>query len=181
MKWKEQMEKYFAPLMNTKALLLILLLGVLFLVLAGGAKNEKKEANQMAEGPQLRVTYAKELEERLASILSTIKGAGKVSVMVTLSDEGESIYAQNSASDKKPNGSGTMVTESRSDEKNYVLKNDAGGGQSPISVRKNMPTISGVLVTAQGAEDETVKSNLILAIKSVLDVKAHRVQVFVKK
>ncbi|MBQ3554517.1 MAG: hypothetical protein IJA08_07525 [Clostridia bacterium] len=180
MKWKEQIEKYLEPLMNTKLLAIILLVGIVFLILPGffGEKEESLPAKNIAIDSR---AYVKELEQRLSDILSTIQGAGKISVMITLDDEGETVYAQDVSSDRKPIANAEANGESRADEKKLVLKSDAGGGQSPISVVKTMPKVSGVLVTAQGADDERVKSDLIQAIKSVLDVKTHRVAVLVKK
>ena len=180
MKWKEQIEKYLEPLMNTKMLAIILLVGIVFLVLPGFFGEQETSVPEQNKPADIKV-YVKELEQRLSDILSTIEGAGKISVMITLNDEGETVYAQDVSSDRKPVSNAEINSESRADEKKLVLKNDAGGGQSPISVVKTMPKVSGVLVTAQGADNERVKSDLIQAIKSVLDVKTHRVAVLVKK
>ena len=177
MKFAEQFQKYFGKKMNTKSLFLILLIGVAILALTGlpGKSSAKKDETRAAAAFD-REEYTSVLEQRLEKALSSVRGAGKVSVMITLSDSGQNIYAQDEQSEKKTSGTADSSASSSVDS-SFVLKNDSGGGQSPLLVRNDLPRVSGVLVTAQGADDAEVKNNLVSAVRAVLDVKAHRVQV----
>ncbi len=179
MKIQEIFQKYFGQITNTKSLFLILLIGVALLVFAGlpGKKGSEKQNLSVQQPSFDESEYTKELENKLAKMLSTIRGAGNVTVMITLEDTGQSIYAQNEKSESKTSETEVEPSATYSSDGSFVLKNDSGGGQSPLLVKSHFPTVSGVLVTAQGAEDAQVKNNLVNAVRAVLDVKAHRVQV----
>ena len=62
-----------------------------------------------------------------------------------------------------------------------MLKNDAGGGESPVVLKKSRPAVSGVLVIATGAKDAETKNELLNAVRAVLGVKAHRIEVLERK
>lgn len=48
-------------------------------------------------------------------------------------------------------------------------------------MKRNNPCISGVLVIASGAGDTQVKTNIIHAVRAVLGVQAHRIEVLERK
>ncbi len=180
MKAEELFQKYFGKKMNTRLLIIILLLGVALLALNGLPRRssaKKDETRSVAAFD--REEYTRSLEQRLEKALSSVRGAGRVSVMITLADSGQNIYAQDEQSEKKSSGNADSTVSNSSDSA-FVLKNDSGGGQSPVLVRNDLPKVSGVLVTAEGAADAEVKNNLVCAVKAVLDVKTHRVQVLCK-
>ena len=180
-KLEEMMNKYFGQIMNTKALLVILLVGVALLLIPKAAnKNDLKRQSVEIKSEQKQSLYAKELEERLASILSTVSGAKNVSVMVTLENEGEYYYAQNEKTENENQDKDGDESETRTSDESYVLKNDSGGGQSAVLLKNDLPSVSGVLITAKGADNAQVKNNLVSAVRAVLDVKAHRVCVLSK-
>lgn len=181
MQIEEWFQKYFGKKMNTKVLFLILLLGVMLMILSGTAKKERgKQVEAKSENSFNQMEYTDVLERRLEKALQSVRGAGKVSVMITLADSGQNIYAQDEQAEKKLSGSSDNSVSNSSDSA-FVLKNDSGGGQSPVLIRNDLPKISGVLVTAEGAGNTEVKSNLLNAVKAVLDVKAHRVQVLCRQ
>lgn len=179
---KLNFEKYFEKIMNTKGLVIILLIGVSLLVLPGlfpkstSTENTAKAASCFSD----RKAYEQELEKRLAHMLSTVRGISHVSVMITLEDVGEMYYAQNEAYDEKNTDDGTLTEKERQSEGAPALKSDAHGGQSPILLKTGMPKISGVLITAKGADDATVQAAVISAVRAVLNVAPHRVQVLCK-
>lgn len=181
MEWKESIQKYLGQITNTKSLFIILLIGVALLVLSGTSGTGEKKQAQQAEQQSMakREQYAHDLETRLAKILSSVRGVSNVSVMITLEDTGQSIYAQNEKTESKSTGE-IKADVTRASDGSYVLKNDSGGGQSPLLIKSSLPAVSGVLITAQGADDAEVKNNLMSATKAVLDVKAHRVVVLSK-
>ena len=158
MKSISDLKKFFGQIMNTKILVIIFIVGIGLMMLPSGGTKEKKEVvEQQISG----TAYKEEIEKQLKSILSSVKGAGNVEVMVTLEDDGQTIFA--------------------ADEKTYVLKNDAGGGESPVVLKKSRPAVSGVLVIATGAKDAETKNELLNAVRAVLGVKAHRIEVLERK
>lgn len=174
MKSLDELKKFFGQIMNTKMLVIIFIVGIgLMMLPSGGAKEKKEVVEQQVSG----AAYKESIEKQLKSILSSVKGVGNVEVMVTLEDDGQTFFA----ADEKSDSSEKDQTKQSTEEKTYVLKNDAGGGESPVVVRKNTPAVSGVLVIATGAKNAEVKNEIINAVRAVLGVKAHRVEVLERK
>lgn len=166
----EEMKKIVGQFMHTKSALIILIIGVILLLFPVGTKTEKEIPQE-----ETHETYRVETERNLKRILSKVKGVGGVEVFVTFENYGEAVYAKNGAGEEN----GEKGAKEFSD--NYVLKNDAGGGESPLVVKKETPRIAGVLVVAQGANDPVLKMQIISAVRAVTGVKAHRVEVLEKK
>ncbi len=119
-------------------------------------------SNNQDEGQQSVITssaeaYASNLESKLENVLSQVKGAGEVSVLVTLGSGFEYVYA--TEEEIRETSSGTTTTST------IILVSG-----EPVLVKEIYPEINGVLVSATGADDISVKVNLITAIQTVIDV-----------
>ncbi len=177
----EKIKQYYNQLMNTKGLILILLVGILLLVLPNSFSKKEKNNNSY-ENQDIRLSdYKISLEKELSEILETIHGVSSVSVMITLVDTGETYYATTESVDEKNSNNGNANEKSTQENGTLVLKNDSGGGQSPIQLKNRLPKISGVLVTAKGVDVPAVETRVISAVRAVLDVPIHRVQVLSKQ
>ncbi len=179
MKILDEYKKYFEKITNNKSLLVILLIGVVLLVLSGMPQGSDKKENKITSQTELinSAEYITDLEHRLEKILSSVSGVSDVSVMITLSDNGQSVYARDEKSENQTSDSGGVSSTS---DGAYVLKNNQGGGQSAVLIKNKLPEISGVLITAKGADKAEIKNNLANATKAVLNVRAHRVIVLSK-
>lgn len=62
--------------------------------------------------------------------------------------------------------------------KKEVIFTDEGGSSVPMTKTVVSPKIEGVIVTAEGAENANIKSNIISAIEAITGVAAHKIQVF---
>lgn len=177
-------KKFLGQIMNTKRLAIIFMIGVALLVLPGMLTSRTQKAPK-GEPPHDTVVldaaaYTQELEKKLAEILSTLRDVSDVSVMITLSDNGEAYYARNEKSDSKMTEDGTLQENTMQADGSLALKSESGGGQTPVLLKNGMPRVSGVLVTAKGVESSVVQTNVVNAVRAVLDVAAHRVQVLEK-
>ena len=120
-----------------------------------------------------------ELEKKLENILKKISGVGDVCVLLTYSESSKfvPIYNTNSsitAVEEKDVNGGIRTTETENIEKDVVTDS-----KSDIALEKTiMPTIEGVIVTANGASDSSVKGNIIAAVEAVTGVATHKIQVF---
>ncbi len=178
-------KKFLGQIMNTRRLVIIFMIGVALIVLPGmlTGRTHKTETNKLVSQGTTSLdsaTYTKELEKKLADILSTLRNVSDVSVMITLTDGGEAYYARNEKSDSKVTEDGTLQESAAQADGSLALKNESGGGQAPVLLKSGMPRVSGVLVTAKGVESPTVQTNVVNAVRAVLDVAAHRVQVLEK-
>lgn len=126
-------------------------------------------------------TYEKLLEARLEEILSFVEGAGKIKVMVTLKASGEKIiltespYIKNTINEQD-SGGGTRnsIELSQSDTVVYIEEN---GGKIPYMIQETAPEIEGILVIAQGADNEAVKKELNAAIAALFDLQSHKIKI----
>lgn len=107
-----------------------------------------------------------DIEQRLEKILSGVKGAGKVKVMVVFKDNGRDNIAMNTEYTK--NGDGSVKTNSTA-----VL----GKNKEVVIVQKSIPEVQGVIVTARGAENPKVRDELKKAVVAVLPVPIHRIEI----
>jgi stage III sporulation protein AG len=114
-------------------------------------------------------------EEKLANALSQIKGAGKVSVMITYESGSEIVPAM--SVDSETSSSDNSGTQSQSESLTPVtIKED--GDDVPLVLTEKEPVIKGVLVIAEGAHDTYVKLDLQRAVQAILGVSASAVEVF---
>lgn len=126
------------------------------------AVNNKGSVNNVPESRRTEAaceTRSIESQERsLAEILSGIRGAGKVKVMITVEKDGVS----SKTSDLSYNvyNGGSLFGDG---------EENAGGSFS----------ISGVIVVAEGAEDIRVKCELTDAVKTLLGIDSGRIGVYV--
>ncbi len=168
---KEDFIKYIGQIMHTKSILVILIIGAILLLLPNGTEKARPD------GPEETTfeAYRTETERALKRILTKVKGAGEVEVFISLEDYGEVFYAMDGQGEESDDAGAKEFSNV------YVLKNDAGGGESPLVLKNETPKIAGVLVVAKGAKNAQIKEQIISAVRAVTGVKAHRVEVLEKK
>lgn len=120
-----------------------------------------------------------DLEKRLENILSKISGVGKVSVLLTYTQTSSKIpiYNINSSTstiEEKDTTGASKITETENLQKEVVSDNDKGITTEKIV----MPIVEGAIVTAEGASNSSVKTNIISAVEAVTGVATHKIQVF---
>lgn len=123
------------------------------------------------------------LAEKIASILTQVQGAGKVSVSVSIEAGPEKEFARNTSTDKsrveeKESGGTNRVTDGNNDKSEVVF---AQGKSDPVVVKEIAPQIKGVLVVAEGATDADVKAKINRALQALLDLPANRIMVLPKE
>ena len=182
---------------NIVNLTVILIIGIIIIIAAGSFTNNDHEKVEQPNGAApLKVSsdkveiaidsdFSRQMEERLQQILSQIDGVGKVSAMITLSSGTESIPAfdtktgETITEEKDTQGGNRRVSQEDEDKKIIVL-GEQGGKQQPLIVKELKPKVKGVIIVAEGAADANVRAQIHDAVKTVLDVPSHKVQVFLK-
>ncbi|MBQ4086919.1 MAG: hypothetical protein IJC78_01585 [Clostridia bacterium] len=148
-------------------LALICMVGIGLLLVPSKKPETKEEV-----APDVAV-YRRETEKRLSDMLSSVRGVGKAEVMILFRDEGRTHFAADGEESRTKDTE--KITES------YVLKNSGSGTQTPLVEQKYLPEAEGALVIAQGAEDAAVRAEVIEAVRAVLGVPAHRIEVLIRK
>lgn len=153
--------------------------------------NEKpKESNTVpeAEGRNDVTQVSAEIkaddnEQKLANILSNIQGVGKVKVMLTYSETSTyvPVYNENSkeSNTTETDSSGGSRTISETDtQKEIIYKEDGSGSKEPVTQSIISPKIEGAIITAEGADNAEVKTNIIQAVEAATGLATHKIQVF---
>lgn len=169
---------------------LIIILIVTIIIINVILKSEKSYTKQdKVPSKVLAVTNESNQEEtssnmqkELEHILSTIKGVGKVKVYISYSESSKTIAMY----DEKTTTSSTEETDSNGGLRNTtstqtqkdVIFSEKDGSQVPMTQKVVMPTIEGAIITAQGAKNANVKTNIVNAIKSATGLSIDKIQVF---
>ena len=122
-------------------------------------------------GSNVNSSITRGLELRLSEVLSSISGAGDVSVLITFASSPELIPAKTTNSHTSSSQNSTTTTETQSP---IIVNNEM------VILREIMPEIIGVVVVAEGARDARVRVELMRATQAVLGVQARNIEVFSK-
>lgn len=144
--------------------ILILLAGLLLMLIPAGTEQES------AQIPEETICPEKGLEERLERLLSSIDGAGEVSVLLTEEKGRELIYQTDSQSE---------ADTSRSDD--TVLVEDAQRNESGLIRQTLEPQYRGAVVLCQGADDPNVRLAIVNAVRCVTGLGADAISVLKMK
>ena len=122
------------------------------------------------------------LEENLEDILSKITGVGKVKVLVTYSETSEvvAMYNEkntlNNTEETDTNGGVRKIEQTDTDKE--IIYEEKNGQKTPITQKVIMPKIEGAIITAEGASDPIIKTNIIQAVSAATGISTYRIQVF---
>ena len=161
----------------------LVLIGVLVYV-GTSAPKEGNGSNNDQVPVQTVWSGERETEERLENILSCIRGAGRVEVMITydtgtqivpaMSTDTQTGITENSGGDSRS----TIENRTESSRPATVSQN---GGNEAIVLTEKQPVVRGVIVIAEGAADIAVRLNLQNAVRTVLGVELSSIEVFEMK
>lgn len=126
---------------------------------------------------QTSLEYSASLERKLENLISKIKGVGRVTAMVYLSESPKLILAESTDEKVNTTTSGTSSTSYTTTVTEPIIITSAGNS-GPLILTEQLPKIHGVVVVAEGADNVAVKLNIIQAIKTLIDISSGNIQVF---
>ena len=122
-------------------------------------------------------------EYRLKRILSSMKGAGEVEVMISYKTGKEIIPAMNtvesSVETEEKDSNGGIRKVSQTDINSQPVSINTSEGAKPLITTEVQPEVLGVVVIAEGADDISVRMELQRAVQTVLGISANQVEIFV--
>lgn len=155
------------------------LVGALLLILPSSCQKDSREP-PITNLPQEK-DYHQQLQRELEGILSRIEGAGPVTVMLTLEDDAEIVYANNEETSRRTtseeDSQGGVRHQQEYDSRGQLVIVQSGNEQEPVAVKKIKPRVRGVLVVAPGADNPLIRERLTQAVQGVLDVPAYKITV----
>lgn len=111
-------------------------------------------------------------EQKLAEILSNVKGVGEVRVMIEYSEGKESVVAEN----RKSENSSQVDNNQNKSETEIAFSNN-----NPVILKEIYPKVKGVIIVAQGGDNVEIKNQLISAVMSLMDLDANKIEVLTMK
>ena len=176
-KKKERLWQKFSHLSKKEKGLFIklaicLVAGIILMSLGSGKKddtatNTDNSSPQEAASTTLSESYyseEKQLEDKLVSILSEVKGAGTVTVALTFEQGTEYVYAEEN-------------NEKQSTDQSETSTSLAQINDSPVLIKQRLPEVKGVVIVAEGAGDALVKERLYQAAKSLLGLSTSQIAI----
>ena len=159
---------------NLKIIILciIFLVALILFLKMSGTKTTTKTTMTSSIQYQTSLDYSKQLETKLESVLSQIKGAGNVKVMITLDGSPELVYAMDS-NEKVSNNTGGSTTTSSS----TPILVQTNGTTSPLILTEVLPKVKGVIVVSSGANDISIKLDILNSVSTLLDISTDKINV----
>lgn len=205
---KEKLEKFKEKMKNKEgennkktlenlvvfAIILIITIVAINYIWSGGKKENKTNAEEgkrlatvenIVDASNQDISSTENIEARLENILSNIKGVGKAKVLITYSQTSQvmPMYDEESSistTEETDSGGGTRTVNETSTKKDIIYEEN-NGLKTPITQSIINPKIEGAIITAQGANDANVKTNIIQAVEAVTGLATYKIQVFEMK
>ncbi|NCC68299.1 MAG: stage III sporulation protein AG [Clostridia bacterium] len=133
-----------SALKKNKYLLIALAAGIILLLVPFGSLSSGEENLEIEETEQFCLT---EQERRLAAQLGKIKGAGRVSVLLSVAGSGEKQLAQNG-------------------DETLVISSGSGNGEEVVELYYVNPEYTGAVIVCDGASSSSVRLEVILAVRA---------------
>lgn len=165
-------------------LIIILIVIVILAIYFASAGKAQPKIETQDKPSAVTISSSDDVEQKLKHILSRIEGAGEVEVMITYESGTEIVPAisvdkqTTTKTDTRENGTSTTDTQNTQSE---VVTIGGSGGSSALVIKEKSPIVKGVIVVSQGADDITVKLNLLKAVQTILNVGPHQVDVYKMK
>ena len=122
------------------------------------------------------------LETKLENILKEIQGVGEVKVFINYYESSEVIamYNENSQSSttEETDTEGGVRKIETTDMQKDIIYQEENGVKTPMTQKVIEPKIEGAIITAKGAGNIDVKTNIIQAVEAVTGLATHKIQVF---
>lgn len=167
-----------------KGLVVVGLVGIVLILLSDLFQGKAVDNQQPTTEIQYvsLAEYENQLEQGLAEIISSINGAGKTRVLLTMESTVEQVYATNKnlAQNNSTNSSNGNLPSSDNDtqaESTYITVELSDGTEQTVLVKEIQPKVRGVLVVCAGGDVSIVREKIIDAVTKALDISSSKVSV----
>ena len=146
------------------------------------SKKLALESKEFVQNEQINDNSTSNVEERLEKILSRIEGVGDVKVFINYRESSEivAMYNENSKvsnTEENDTSGGIRKIQSTDIQKDIIYKEE-NGEKTPITQKIVQPKLEGAIITAKGANNAEIKTNIIQAVEAVTGLATHKIQVF---
>ncbi len=139
--------------------------GAALLILGSiGFSGEEKKSETTEAVTLDAAQYARRVEEEIVRICSRVRGAGAVSVAVTLKGGYRAVYA----TDSQNSGGGY---------KNSTVLIGSGSSEGAVLICYENPEIGGIGIVCRGASDPLVRDTVVSLVSAAFDVGSNKIYV----
>ncbi len=177
------LRKFFENEKNKQSILILFFIGVLLVVVNNFGKQNDLVETKVFESEEVKqyTDYTKNLENKLQNILSQVVGAGDVSVMITLNNEGEKLLAfdydyTSKETNETDNNGGIRTIKEFTENTNTLFSNS-----TPIILKESTPSVKGIVIITSGGDNVEIVQSFKNVCMSLLDLPSHKIQVLKKK
>ena len=176
---------------NLVFFIIILIITIVIINIIWNDKNTSKNVKEVDTNKKLATTNQVQVEQvskedtlsqKLEAILSQIQGVGEVKVFINYSESSEvvAMYNENSKSSttEETDTSGGMRKVQETDSQKDIIYQENNGTKTPMTKKVIEPKIEGAIITAKGANNIDVKTNIIQAVEAATGLATHKIQVF---
>ena len=178
---------------NLVFFVVVLIITIVIINVIWNDKNTSKDTKEVDNNKKLatvnqvqtqteQVSQEQTLSQKLESILSKIQGVGDVNVFINYSESSEvvAMYNENSKSSttEETDTSGGVRKIQETDSQKDVIFQENDGVKTPMTKKVVEPKIEGAIITAKGANNIDVKTNIIQAVEAATGLATHKIQVF---
>ena len=162
-----KLEKWTGLLKKYRLAALVVLLGVVLMLLPTGGKAQTSGDSSELPGE----TYSlEETEQRMAEVLGTIDGVGRVRIMLTLRSGSTLRLAEDSTISDSTGGQTKQ-------EKQVLTVNRGSGRQEVVVTQQLYPTYQGAVVVCEGAGSSSVRLAVVNAVSVLTGLSSDRISV----
>ena len=177
---------------NLVFFVVVLIITIVVINVIWNDKNTSKDTKEVDNNKKLatvnqvqtqteQVSQEQTLSQKLESILSKIQGVGDVNVFINYSESSEvvAMYNENSKSSttEETDTSGGVRKIQETDSQKDVIFQENDGVKTPMTKKVVEPKIEGAIITAKGASNIDVKTNIIQAVEAATGLATHKIQV----
>lgn len=171
-RFSKDIERITALIKNDRKKLIIViaaLVGIILIVISSvGEESASDEETTQPQSDFSESEYTAMLEQRLEETVSSLYGAGRSSVMVTLECDYETVYARDGSYSKD---------EASSDEKSEYIIIDSTQQEEGLVLKTVTPRVRGVAVLCEGGNDPYVCEQVSQMLSALLDLGSNRISV----
>ena len=149
---------------------IVLAVGIVLMLLPSGKKTDD---HPLPSEPEQEETKLEITAEGLEQILSQIKGAGKVDVLLTYAAGERTVFHSN---ERSASSEGSLNQEYET-----VLISDSNRAEEPLVAQVLAPEYLGAVIVCQGAEEPSVRLAVSEAVSKATGLGADRISVLKMK
>ena len=168
----EKLTEFIVKLKKDKKALLTVAVGITGMLLVMLSELPSFSSGEATAAMQKDTYISNSLEKDTEKLISEIRGAGKVSVMLTYDCSEETVWAKDC--DEKIEDGG----KSNSESKHIII--DSADGETGLAVKVLYPQVRGVAVVCTGGDDPVVKSEIKALLSALFDIGTNRISIAVR-